>query len=378
MAKPFFLLLIITLPSFLFSQNNDELRDILNLPQNKCEEYSPSYAKAISGFGFEDIDSIGKYLDFWIETCGYNEAVFRVFVLMSIQEGEIKEEDIGSNYEYFISNFQERTLEAQYSGYQNTFENDKAYFLYIPLRSEFDSWTKAWSQNLLKEKNWTGLNHFFLSLYSQKSEFLIEEEINNPKYDSITFIQEWRKETLQETRNEGGFAISLGTWIPQGKLTDYMDISPVLGVNGEVLISERTSIGGNLNFMVPVNKRDFRINTPDSTELTKATFGINFNVYLSYDLLYIKKFKLSAYGGIGFESLITDISQPIENEDEEPVNYSINTYNINAGLDFSLRNKKYNYWGIKTGYTFMDYNIGIRAANDLGGNAFQLTAYYRF
>lgn len=378
MAKPIFLFLILFLPISLFCQTNDELRDILNLPENECEKYSSFYAEEISSFGFDDIDSIGKYLDFWIEKCSYNEAVFRVFILISIQEGGIKEEDLGSNYEYFISNFQDRVMESAYSGYQNTFENDKAYFVYIPLRSDFDSWTKAWANSLLKKKEWTGLNHFFLSLYSQKNEYFPDEELYNSKYDSISFINSWREEDLKEKRTNGSFALTLGTWIPQGQLTNHMDISPLLGFNGEILISERSSIGANLNFRIPVNKKDFRINTSDSTELTRTTFGMDFNAYLAYDLLYIHNFKLSAYGGIGFETIITDIERPIDNDEEEPGNYSISTYNFNAGLDFSLKNKKNRYWGIRTGFTLMDYNIGIRAANDLSGSAYRFTAYYRF
>lgn len=378
MAKALFYFLFSFFPVLLFSQNNDELRDILNLPQNDCEKYSPYFADEISSFGFLDIDSIGKNLDFWIETCGYNEAVFRIFVLISIQEGSLNEEELGENYNYFLANFQERVLEAQRSDYQKVFENDQAFFLYIPLRSDFDAWTAQWAQSLLETKEVKGLDHYLLSLYSQKHDYFMQQELNNKMYDSISFVREWREDIIKERRSEGSTAVMIGTWIPIGALSNFMDISPVIGINAEIPVSKRSTIGGDFNIKVPVNKKQFRITTIDSTELTKSTFAFEFDFYLAYDFIQKKNYRLNGFAGMGFEVLITDLERPIENEDEEPGNYSITTYLANVGFELSFKNKNFSYWGIRTNLSIMDYNLGIRAADNLGGNAFRVMLFYRF
>lgn len=378
MARPLLIFLISIFPILLFSQNNDELRDVLDLPKNACEEYSGLYSNQISELDFDDIDSIGMYLDFWIEKCGYNEAVFRVFILISIQEGTIDEKDLGENYKYFLANFQERILESQRSDYQEVFENDKAFFLYIPLRSNFDSWTAEWARGILKNKNPKGLDHYLLTLYSQKHQYFLQEELNNSLYDSISFVKEWRADIIEERRNEGGFAVMLGTWIPLGEVSNYLDISPIIGINGEVPVSDRTYLGGNLNIKIPINKKEFRITTIDSTALTKATFSFDMDLYLAYNLIETKNMRFNTFGGLGFEISLTDIERPPENEEEESSNYSINSYLINLGFELSFRDSKYSYWGIRTTYTLMDYNLGIRVADNLSGNALRAMIFYRF
>lgn len=197
-------------------------------------------------------------------------------------------------------------------------------------------------------------------------------------YDSISFVKEWREEIIKERKHEVRTAVMLGTWIPIGPVSNFMDVSPVIGVNGENYVSDRSLIGGNFNIKIPINKKEFRITTIDSTELTKATFAFDFDLYLAYDFIQKKDLRLNGFAGIGLEMFTTDKERPIENEDEEPGNYSITSYMANLGLELSFKNKNFGYWGIRSSLSFMDYNLGIRAADNLGGNAVRVTLFYRF
>lgn len=378
MAKIFLFFLFFSLPFCVFSQENDELRDIFDLPKNDCEKYSAEYSNNISGFGFNDIDSIAKYLDFWIQDCGYNEAVFRVFILISIQEGNLKEEELGANFEYFLNNYEERIDDAHYGNHKDIFEKDEAYYVYIPLRSDFDAWTKRWASSLIKQQDWKGLDLYFLKFYSSDHNYSYKSDIENSNYDSINFIQKWRNEKLKENKSESSLSFGIGTWVPLGSLSDFFDVSPYISGMGQVPVSSNSylELGGSIRF--PMNKKEFRITTIDSFAFTGSNAAIEVYVNLGYTLWENRKYKLSSYGGFGVDFLTTQVERPIENEEEEPGNYSITTYNINLGLDFSRMTKRYNYWGIRSEYVIMDYNNGIIAADDLSGNAMRIFLYYRF
>lgn len=375
MAKALLFILLCFSSPLILAQENDELRDILNLPKNDCEKFSAQHADNISDFRPDDLDSIAKHLDLWIADCGYNEAVFRVFILMSIQDGVLKEEDLGPDFEYFLTNYQTRVWESKTSYYQETFELDKEYFLYVPLKSEFDKWTKNWAKKLLYTKEWGALEFYFLNIYANDEPY--NKDIENSKYDSIKFIQKWRAEKLEESKSATGLNLTVGSWSPTGILKEYFDVSPAIGLSITKSIDKNFLIDLGINFRIPQNKREFRITTLDSSELTSSNLAIELYGNLAYRVWTYKRFTISPYIGGGFDLLYTGVEKPATNEDEEPTNYSINTYNINLGLDLNFKTKSYNSWGLRGEYVIMDYNRGLVASDDLSGNAIRLFLYFR-
>lgn len=371
-------LIFILIASHSFGQVNPELRNLLNLPTSECAENSPIFVEQMTSLDYSNYEGIGSLLDQWIEKCGYNEAVFRVYVLLTIQEGKLVESNLGEDLEYFIENFENRCIESRYSNYQNTFERNKDYYQNIPFRSTFDLWTKIWADSLSKHGNYQGLDHWFLSLYSNKKTRFSEKHLYDKEYDAIDFIQKRRKKEHLEKKKAGTFGILVGAWLPHGNLTDFMGPTAVIGLNGGTYLTDVWEVGGSLKFRVPNNIQKFRITTSDSTEHAKNTLGLILSADAYYDLWEYKRFRLRSIKSLGLEIFSTDIEAPLREDQEEPDVYSIFTYNIAAGLEFGYRNKRNSYIGMQLTYSLMNFNNGLRIVEDLSGNAVNLTLFYRF
>lgn len=377
MVKQLFFLFLV-LPFWLQSQSNKELRILLDLPENECAETSPNTASAMAHLSFKDENNIKPLLDTWISKCGYNEAVFRVYVLMSVQDGSLNEKDLGPDLFYYLENFEDRARDAKASNFEKTFRSDKEYFVFIPLNSRFDRWTASWADSLLSRPNVSPLQHFFLSLYANKHSNFISKNLEDDRYDDIEFVKQLRDSLEKSHREDEYFGIYAGTWSPVGNVSNFLSPAPVIGVGLGSLVTEKWSLELSLFARIPINKKDFRISTYDSAVATKNTVSLAVNVFASYDLWRYKSFRLKPIFGGGVEFLNTDVERPEQEEDTDLGQFSITTYNISGGLDFNFRTKNYSYWGIKTLYTVMDYNNGVRALDDLSGNAVRLLFYYYF
>lgn len=371
-------ILILILPILGFAQTNKELRKLLNMHGSACEEVSVSSQTAITKLNYTDVKNIENIIEQWSKACGYNEATFRVHVLLAIQQGTLKEEEMGENVEYFRQNYQNRISESKSGDADLYYENDKEYYLFIPFNKAFDTWTKEWATQLLKKDSLSALDELYLSFYTTKKRYFFEDNLREEKYSEIGFIKKERTEYEESRYNDPKFTFLLGSWNANGSLSRYMGTSASLGFSLYSSPYNSWRYGGELMFHIPNTIQNFRINTEDTTEHTKATFLFNLNVGANRTLIKGKKMELKALGGIGLEILSTDVERiPGEDSEEEPSTYSITTYHFNVGLDLGIKTRNLTSWGIRATYNLVDYNVGLRAASDLSGGYTSLLLYYQ-
>ncbi len=379
MTRSLSFILLFVSPFFSIGQNNQQLRETLGLPSSDCEAISVISQAELIKLDFTQTEEIERIAEEWANICSYNEGVFRLHVLLSIQSDTLIEGEIGKNVDYFIENFQDRARESRFSRADEIYAFDKAYYVYIPLNSAFDKWIARWAKALLKEPQ-SDFEHLFLSLYADTNPYYYEDNIYNERYNSVKRITDRREKDRKESFEEAHIQLLLGTWIPTGPMANHFGPSASFGLSLlSPIFNEDWRIQGGANFHFPTNLKEFRINTLDSTEHTTSSVIINFNVDGVRELIVNKKIQLRFIAGIGLDIVDTNVERPVDEEGEdEPGDYSIFTYNLHTGFDLGFRTKSYHYWGIRTLLNVVDYNIGLRAADELGGNTFSVMLYYQF
>ena len=363
--KFFLVLICVFLSAAVFAQRNIE-RELLYQSPN-CENVAYNSSRLVDRyFNSRNYDSINVVCNKWEEFCGVTEPVFRLKVLMQIQNKVFSEDWMDqNNLLNYIFLYLDRLDYAKGSNSKLVYERYKIPFGYIPLNSQFDDLTVIWANSMLESRTLQPIEKAFCLLYSNQSDvfwrLLKNQEIAGSKLQTVYQEQTRKANRLGETN----IGFMSGVMIPSGNLLEYIGVKPQFGIQFGYKVNK---VQYDLSILIRSgsSRKEYLIIYQGEPKTTDHYLGGYLGLDLAYELSRKKRNEFGIVGGIaydGFDVVAGDTEKDIKGK-------SINSLNLNFGLGYRFCGKRFNYLGIQTKYNFVNYkNSG---GTNFGGNYISL------
>ena len=359
--KLFSVLICVFFAVTVFAQRNIE-SELLSQSPN-CENVAYNSSRLIDRyFNSGNYDSINVVCNKWEEFCGVTEPVFRLKVLLQIQNKVFSEEWIERDYLLnYIFLYLDRLDYAKESNSKLIYERYKIPFGYIPLNSPFDDLTVMWANSMLENRTLQPIEKAFCLLYSNQSDafwkLLKSQEIAGTKLHAV-----YQEQTRKANRmGEANIGFMSGVMIPSGNLLEYIGVKPQFGLQFGYKVNK---VQYDLSILIRSgnSRKEYQIIYEGEPKKTDHYLGGYVGLDLAYELSRKKRSEFDLVGGIAYDGF--DV---VEGDTEKDIkSKSLNSLNLNFGLGYRFCGKKFNYLGIQTKYNFVNYkNAG---GTDFGGN----------
>ena len=359
--KLFSVLICVFFAVTVFAQRNIE-SELLSQSPN-CENVAYNSSRLIDRyFNSRNYDSINVVCNKWEEFCGVTEPVFRLKVLLQIQNKVFSEEWMERDYLLnYIFLYLDRLDYAKESNSKLIYERYKIPFGYIPLNSPFDDLTVMWANSMLESSTLQPIEKAFCLLYSNQSDafwkLLKSQEIAGTKLYAV-----YQEQTRKANRmGEANIGFMSGVMIPSGNLLEYIGVKPQFGLQFGYKVNK---VQYDLSILIRSgnSRKEYQIIYEGVPKITDHYLGGYVGLDLAYELSRKKRSEFDLVGGIAYDGF--DV---VEGDTEKDIkSKSLNSLNLNFGLGYRFCGKKFNYLGIQTKYNFVNYkNDG---GTDFGGN----------
>ena len=359
--KLFSVLICVFFAVTVFAQRNIE-SELLSQSPN-CENVAYNSSRLIDRyFNSRNYDSINVVCNKWEEFCGVTEPVFRLKVLLQIQNKVFSEEWMERDYLLnYIFLYLDRLDYAKESNSKLIYERYKIPFGYIPLNSPFDDLTVMWANSMLESSTLQPIEKAFCLLYSNQSDafwkLLKSQEIAGTKLHAV-----YQEQTRKANRmGEANIGFMSGVMIPSGNLLEYIGVKPQFGLQFGYKVNK---VQYDLSILIRSgnSRKEYQIIYEGVPKITDHYLGGYVGLDLAYELSRKKRSEFDLVGGIAYDGF--DV---VEGDTEKDIkSKSLNSLNLNFGLGYRFCGKKFNYLGIQTKYNFVNYkNDG---GTDFGGN----------
>ncbi len=319
--------------------------------QLDCPDISLNSAALFEKYYTENkIDSAKTLLTYWQNRCGLREPVQRAKLLLALQENSFQDSILAENVLFHLFNFKNRTDLIRGEAY-HTYDDNRAYFGYIPLGREFDLFTKK-SFNKLKEKFESNSIEYLLCEFYGDNCDTIFSKIQTGAYPNSILTKEYYKEVNKFINlPELHMSFITGIWIPTGKAAK-LGLHPELGyqmgikrkkMNYDIIMSFK--FGKAANSYIAFRKES------GEYEETNHFFGGHIGLDIGRDIYSNRNRELQLVGGIafdGFDALKGDVDKNIKS-------VSVSSYNFNIGVAYRYYITSSLYLGLRAKYNIVDY-----------------------
>ncbi|RKE98348.1 hypothetical protein [Ichthyenterobacterium magnum] len=201
------------------------------------------------------------------------------------------------------------------------------------------------------------------SMFSQKDSIYVK---NN---DDI-FIDYFKGVTVN-----GG----VGLFLPQRDLNNYFGIAPVIEIDVNFPIKEKTSIDLGLQFIIPNQKESFTyIRTIDTLDV-KSQYMFNFFVRYKKRINQNLKSDLNFNIGLGVSTIATDARNPFfEGEKDQKKYEMVSAILVLPGFEYKCKFSKEATFIIGLDLQYSPYKIEGSVREDIGSIALIPKILYRF
>lgn len=313
------------------------------------------------------IDSAGLIINYWQNTCGKSEPIFRAKVLLSLIEKGCLDDSLQTDDA--INNLILYSYRMDIEKYANYIEYDDnpSYFGYIPISKDYDSFTKQEAKILKNKFNSKSIEYAICEFYGGNTDSLsIRFQADSLKNTKLG--KEYNK-ALRKYLNEPLFVVnfSSGAWIPTGMNMKNFGIHPDLGFLFGIQYKKMTySIDWHTRFVNTQDSYLARRYKDSDPEKTKRFFCNYLGFDVKRNLIEDKRVELKAVCGLGLDFLEVFSSD----NDEEYNGTLITSYNFNFGLGGIYKFNGFNL-GVEAKYNIVDYTLGHHV--DFKGNYFSLS-----
>ncbi len=175
------------------------------------------------------------------------------------------------------------------------------------------------------------------------------------------------------------FKIGGGVLIPQGKLKNYFEASPLLELSADFPLKKNKSLEIALQFVVPNQKESFQYLGIIDTVATRASFVFNPMLRFKKHICFGES-KLFAGLGIGASIIKTNLRNPFyegkEGDEEKYEMISSILISPDIGYMLTFKNGEELTFGLSLQYT--PYKIEGALHDDIGGTALVPKLLYKF
>lgn len=322
-------------------------------------------------------DSIQEYISTWAQRCNKIEPLLRLKIIYQIQNDIETDSLILEYYNKFESKMIDRIYDSRSDHYQEIFQNDSAYYDYVPLKGSFDSTLINAANKLLIKNNITEDEKLICLLFSnQINEY--KNSIKSNKFKNSLIAKKVKELNKNYKDNDDiHFLILTGAWVPLNETKTKLGINPQIGVMMEVPY-KKFHFDLGVIFRINMMSEDFRIKTQMDTLYTDSDIGAFLGGAVGYEIYSKKKWKLIPKLCIGADILNTDVlkEQSIEEDTEEY--YTITTFNLGFGINLYYLVYKNHAIGIDINYHYTPYLIDRDLFSNLTSDFLTLNLIYRF
>ena len=347
--KPFILLTAILFSSFSFAQ---DLEQKLNKPPVTCLNVAyHSSLHFINHLEQNQFDSAQIILDYWEKRCGWNEPIYRANVLITLLQQDAINEALILKSDPFVIDYVDRAFISYHDmGYY--YDRNPGKFGYVPLGTEFDTYTERKFQSLKDTFPQNSFERFLCETYGGESELAFQKLRSKALKTSHLGKVYHAKVIDQLDRPEFHAALIHGYWIPTDELEE-LGIHPVLGIQFGYR-KKRININGKF-YASLTNAPDKYLarNKPvtDTLSYTNQFNNIYVGVEFGYSLIQYKRHELQLTAGIGYDRIET-----FKNEDKDDIDPAYaSTFNTNLGLGYRVYLDPKIYTGMYGHFNLVDY-----------------------
>ena len=321
-------------------------------------------------------DSIQQVLKFWENSCGATEPVLRLAILLDIQQGTFKDSNHQVYIENYIQKYLDRVVASNEAKYDMVYKKQKAYYNFIPLRSEFDNFTKQFASDLLPKQTANSSAYYLCLLFTDNVKSFTDE-INADSLGNSTV-----KKTMQTNEeNADTYDISLhlntGIWLPLGTLANTFNPSPQIGLKLNIPLFKTLLFGFGLNIRFLENRNTFNIIRESIPTQTKGTMGLSFGIFVSKEYTIGKNLFFDALGGVGIGRIHTNLKMPANAKNEDNY-YSIQTIDYTIGFNLRKTIYKKSTLGLNTCFNITPYQYDSLLPKPIGSQSMNVSVLYTF
>lgn len=341
---------------------NDLLEQLSRKAPN-CENISYNAAELITRlYSAAKYDSIALVAREWEFSCGISEPLFRLNVLLSIEQGNFSEE-VYSDEKVLavIDNYETRISVAKEKNFRQVYEMYKIFFGYIPVSSDFDIMTSLWADALLTKNQLAPVEKVWCLVYANQTESAFEMLKGNELQGSK--IQDTYNAEVNRAKRmvDGNLGFLAGISVPSGSLADVVGVKSLWGFQlGARYLKMQYDL--TLAFRPGKPRQEYVVMHQGDLVNSSHYFGGYIGADLAYEFWQRRKTELNLLGGVAFDGF-----DAIEGNTKEGVNgKSINSLNLNAGLGFRLYTTSTGYIGLQVKYNLVNYRN--KSGTNLDGN----------
>lgn len=362
------------------AQVDSSLVKKLNRPINNCEIVAHNSQILLTQFKIKQSDSINKVLAVWRQYCGANEPISRITILTSIYF-QNNNDSINAPYlDNYLHKYKYRIKAAAEYKLHDIYENNKGYLDYIPLKGEFDYWTKNIALELLPNQQPGTSEHLLCLLFSNNFE-LFDKELQSHKSKN-SFVSKYERERRFNNWNRGiTLTLVSGIWSPAGKLANTFKQSPQFGFLVGAPISKSLRIDLGLVLAVLESRTNFDLYVENSIKSARGKYCVTFGGWVTKEIKVKKFLFLDLIGGLALGKIDTDLNKPRVNQNNNTSNdyyYGVST--IDSSIGVSIRKKIFRKSSIGISYNlhYVPYSLDDILVTDLGDHFSSTSLIYRF
>lgn len=315
-------------------------------------------------FVAHDYDSVDLVLRDWESACGKSEPIIRMRVLMAISQNKFDESVYDSTIIYSLLNYMDRMDTAEI-GNERHYENNKAYFGYIPVRGEYDYFTQSIADTLLLRTFYNPAELLFTEIYSN----VLPNPIYEIQLDSIyknTLVKSYYSQEVDIIRREPDFNLcfSAGLWMPQENAS-LLGNHPIIGGQAGFR-KDKMTYNLSLAFRVLKSRNQYVILVDGVKDSTNYFLGGYIGIDIDRSLISCKKHQIDLLAGIGYDSFEALYQNTDDDNPDNDTRFAIGSVNMNFGLGYRYYYKARKYIGLQAKYNVVNYSNN--GGTNLAGN----------
>ncbi len=340
-----------------------------NLPDEidyviQCEEQSWANSDLFVEYWNDNkLDSARILLNYWEDQCGYTEPVMRAFLILDLYENNFAWLNYFGGYNlsyYYVKAYKERAQNIkrlrELTEDSPELRDNNLFFDYIPLDRSFDSLTSKIAQELVSQYDSTSTEWLFCKLYSDL-DFDIYKHLKDNNNSDLEINRE-SNYLINQVLAEGEVQTSLitGIWIPTGQLSK-------LGKHAELgfaIGGQSYEWGLQFTFLLRFAElsNNYLASGPDVRYDISNYVGGYVGLDFARSVIVTKSQGVAIVAGLGYDGFGATV------EEEEDVQVTESSFNINFGLRYRFHYDLDSFLGIAFKYNLMSYNLpeytGIR------------------
>ncbi len=308
------------------------------------------------------LDSVNILLNYWQKKCRWNnnEIIERARLLLSIQMGTFKEENLKPAVFHQLTDYNRNKVSYKVNRYYNY----RYYYRQSTEDSLFDAFINIMAKKL-KTKQLSPAEQLLSRLYSDSAIVHIDTMIRNKKFDG-TYLQKiykhYKDSILHQPCMEAG--LYTGYFNPLGN-------NKILGNKGIIgVFAGSKSRGNTFDFVLDVkpgsSKGKYNVMYKDSLTATDTCNFFYIGAEYSRALVTTQKSEFYFAFGFGGERLASIHSNDTKKIDGK----HFWSPNVSGGLGFKYYYDYRHYFGLQANFNYL--NFKNKGGTDITGNAFTI------